>query len=237
MKSAFADTALSRTHALTSANSISIGRLLPQMIYWSRAALDSHAATGEKPGLVIPTGNLGNAFAAILARACGLPIGPIVLATNANATLSDWFASGRYEARPSLATLANAMDVGAPSNFERLDGFAGGDIARVERVDDATIRERIRATFSATGYIACPHTATALEAHARLPQAERAARPWLVAATAHPGKFADAVEPLIDSKISLPPSLASILDRPVRVRDIPGTPADLANALASRETA
>ena len=237
VKSAFADTALSRTHALTSANSISIGRLLPQMIYWSRAALDSHAATGEKPGLVIPTGNLGNAFAAILARACGLPIGPIVLATNANATLSDWFTSGRYEARPSLATLANAMDVGAPSNFERLDGFAGGDIARVERVDDATIRERIRATFSATGYIACPHTATALEAHARLPQAERAARPWLVAATAHPGKFADAVEPLIDSKISLPPSLASILDRPVRVRDIPGTPADLANALASRETA
>ena len=112
--------------------------------------MDCHAATGEKPGLVIPTGNLGNAFAAILARACGLPIGPIVLATNANATLSDWFTSGRYEARPSLATLANAMDVGAPSNFERLDGFAGGDIARVERVDDATIRDRIRATFSAT---------------------------------------------------------------------------------------
>lgn len=132
VKAAFADPGLSRRHALTSANSISIGRLLPQMVYWSRAALDVWTETGEAPGLVVPTGNLGNAFAAVLARACGLPIGPIVLATNANSTLSDWFASGRYQARPSLATIANAMDVGAPSNFERLAGFEDSRIEAVE---------------------------------------------------------------------------------------------------------
>ncbi|MEA1941975.1 MAG: threonine synthase [Pseudomonadota bacterium] len=220
VKAAFADPALSGQHKLTSANSISIGRLLPQMVYWSRAALDVYRQTGEKPGLVVPTGNLGNAFAAILARACGLPIGPVVLATNANTTLSDWFASGRYEARPSLATIANAMDVGAPSNFERLAGFEDGDIAGVARIDDDTIRSRMRTCFDETGYVACPHTATGLEAHARLPEAERKARPWLVAATAHPGKFADIVEPVIGRKVDLPPALAGVLERPVRVSDI-----------------
>ena len=220
VKAAFADPALAERHALTSANSISIGRLLPQMVYWSRAALDVYRETGEKPGLVVPTGNLGNAFAAILARACGLPVGPVVLATNANTTLSDWFESGRYEARPSLATIANAMDVGAPSNFERLAGFKEGEIAGVARIDDETIRARMRTCFQDTGYVACPHTATGLEAHARLPEAERKARPWLVAATAHPGKFADIVEPVIGRKVDLPPALADVLDRPVRVSDI-----------------
>ncbi|MBO6764501.1 threonine synthase [Maricaulis sp.] len=221
VKAAFADADLTARHSLTSANSISIGRLLPQMVYWSRAALDTEAETGAKPGLVIPTGNLGNAFAAILARACGLPIGPIVLATNANTTLSDWFASGRYSARASIATIANAMDVGAPSNFERLDGFDGGAIAGVECIDDDTIRTRIRTTFENSGYIACPHTATGLEAHARLPEAERKARPWIVAATAHPGKFADIVEPVIGRSVELPPALAGVLQREVRVSDIP----------------
>ena len=90
VKAAFADKALSAEHALTSANSISIGRLLPQMVYWARAALDVYAQTGKKPGLVIPTGNLGNALAALMARELGLPIGPVVLATNANATLAEF---------------------------------------------------------------------------------------------------------------------------------------------------
>ena len=224
VKAAFADPELSARHSLTSANSISIGRLLPQMVYWARASLDVARETGEKPGLVIPTGNLGNAFAAILARACGLPIGPVVLATNANSTLSDWFETGRYEARPSLATIANAMDVGAPSNFERLAGFdtgaEGGRIAGVVSVDDDTIRQRLRTTVDATGYVACPHTATGLEAQARLPEAMRRERPWIVAATAHPGKFADIVEPVIGAPIALPPALAAVLERPVRVQDI-----------------
>ena len=223
VKSAFADPALSARHRLTSANSISIGRFLPQMVYWARAALDIQAQTGTAPGLIVPTGNLGNAFAAVMARACGLPIGPIVLATNANGTLADWYASGRYRARPSIATLANAMDVGAPSNFERLDHFGDDLIEAVFRVEDADIRARMRTVHETTGYVACPHTATAIEAFNRLPDASRKARTWIAGATAHPGKFADIVEPEIGMPVALPPALAAVLERPVRVCDIDGT--------------
>ncbi|WP_291845243.1 threonine synthase [Maricaulis sp.] len=231
VKSAFADPGLRQAHNLTSANSISIGRFLPQMTYWARAALDVFAETGIAPGLVIPTGNLGNAFAAVLARACGLPIGPIVLATNANATLSDWFSTGRYQSRPSIATHANAMDVGAPSNFERLANLSGDQIAGVCLVDDTAIRDRIETCFHETGYIACPHTATALEAWHRLPGPEQQARRWIVGATAHPAKFAETVEPVIGQPVALPPALKAVLDRPVRCQNLRNELADLARLL------
>ncbi|RKQ95685.1 threonine synthase [Maricaulis maris] len=231
VKSAFADTALAARHNLTSANSISIGRFLPQMSYWARAALDTFAETGTAPGLIIPTGNLGNAFAAILARACGLPIGPIILATNANATLADWFAGGDYAGRASIATLANAMDVGAPSNFERLSDMPAGQVARVEQVEDNDIRHRIRTIHDQTGYVACPHTATALEAWHRLDDVDRAARHWLIGATAHPAKFADTVEPLIGQSIKLPPMLKAALNRPVRSHDLRNELGELARLL------
>ncbi|MFY0638965.1 threonine synthase [Maricaulis maris] len=232
VKAAFADPDLSRRHNLTSANSISIGRFLPQMTYWARAALDVYAETGEAPGLIIPTGNLGNAFAAVLARACGLPIGPIVLATNANTTLADWFRSGRYQGRPSIATLANAMDVGAPSNFERLSALKDAQIEDVLAIDDASIKSRIKASFDTSDYIACPHTATALEAWHRLDPAIRDARRWIIGATAHPGKFADTVEPVVGRPVGLPPALRTVLDRPVRCHDIAADKAALANLLA-----
>lgn len=231
VKAAFADHELSARLGLTSANSISIGRLLPQMAYWARASLDIYRESGLKPGLVIPTGNLGNGFAAVLARACGLPIGPIVLATNANTTLADWHASGQYVARESIATLANAMDVGAPSNFERLSGFGEHLVADVVRVEDDAIRRRIAASYAASGYIACPHTATALEAHARLTPEQKSERPWILAATAHPYKFADVVAPLIGQPLAPPPSLADVLTRPVHVSDIAASAKALRQAL------
>tara|TARA_R110000868_G_scaffold190550_1_gene434355 strand:- start:8786 stop:10093 length:1308 start_codon:yes stop_codon:yes gene_type:complete len=237
VKTAFADAQLSARHGLTSANSISIGRLLPQMAYWAQASLDVYGRTGIKPGLIIPTGNLGNGFAAVLARACGLPIGPIILATNANATLIDWHKSGQYSARQSIATLANAMDVGAPSNFERLSGFGDDLVEDVVRVDDDAIRERITATWRRSGYIACPHTATALEAFARLPANQRRERPWIAAATAHPYKFADVVESLIGEPLTAPPGLAEVLQRPVHLTDIEAIITDLGDALTAQRAA
>ncbi|WP_297734578.1 threonine synthase [uncultured Maricaulis sp.] len=234
VKTAFADPELSRAHNLTSANSISIGRFLPQMTYWARAALDVYAETGEPPGLIIPTGNLGNAFAAVLARTCGLPIGPIVLATNANTTLADWFRSGRYEGRPSIATLANAMDVGAPSNFERLAALEDSQIESVVSVDDKHIKTRMKTVFDETGYIACPHTATALEAFERLDPDPRQSRRWIVGATAHPGKFADIVEAVIGQPVDLPATLRAVLERPVRCHDIAPDKAALANLLGGK---
>ncbi|MDP9162483.1 MAG: threonine synthase, partial [Pseudomonadota bacterium] len=167
-KAAFADPAMTERFNLTSANSISIGRLMPQMAYLAFAAARVQAETGEKPGLVIPTGNLGHGFAAVYARAMGAPIGPVLLVTNENATLSNWYESGSYEPRPSVATIANAMDVGAPSNFERLIALAEGDRdVSVDLVTDDAIKARIVADHEA-GYLWCPHSAAAAEAFSRL---------------------------------------------------------------------
>jgi threonine synthase len=214
VKAAFADPALSAAQRLTSANSINIGRLLPQMAYAGHAALRLFAETGVKPGFVVPTGNLGHGFAVLYTRALGLPVGPVVLVTNANRTLFEWHRTGDYAPRASLATLANAMDVGAPSNFERLAALAPElRESRVDLVQDEAIRARMKAGYEASGYVWCPHSATAAEAYARLPEAERAERPWIAAATAHPFKFAEGIEPVIGTRIQAPPTLAAILGR------------------------
>lgn len=214
VKTAFADRALSQALRLTSANSINIARLLPQAAYLAFAALRSFSETGIAPGFVIPTGNLGHVFAAVYARSLGIPIGPITGVTNANRTLIEWQRSGTYTPRPSVATIANAMDVGAPSNFERLIALpeAQRDVA-IELVDDDTIRTRIRSEYDRTGYVWDPHSATAAEAWTRMEEARRAGRGWIAAATAHPYKFADVVEPVIGRPIDPPPALAAILGR------------------------
>ncbi len=217
VKTAFADQALSGQHRLTSANSINIGRLLPQLAYSAWAAVQVREATGEAPGFVIPSGNLGHAFAVLLAKALGLPVGPVILATNANRTLKDWHDSGKFEPRPSVATIANAMDVGNPSNFERILALPRElrDVG-VELVTDDAIKMRISRDYRESGHVWCPHSATAAEAWARLGPAEREERPWIVAATAHPYKFAEVVEPLIGQAIEPSPALAAIHNRPTR---------------------
>jgi len=232
VKAAFADPELSDKHGLTSANSISIGRLLPQMSYWAATSLKSFRETGIKPGLIIPTGNLGNAVSALIAKTCGLPIGPVILATNANKTLPEWHANGQYQARPAIATIANAMDVGDPSNFERLNYLPQAPVAGVFRVEDSAIKTRIQKSYEASGYMACPHTATALEAFDRFEDSKKEERPWLIGATAHPAKFADIVEPLIGDKVKYPPALQDVLKRPISVTDIPARLQDLTDALS-----
>jgi threonine synthase len=224
VKAAFADRVLAGAHNLTSANSINIGRLLPQIAYLAYASVRLARETGNEVGLVIPSGNLGHGFAALYARAMGFPIRPIVLATNANRTLADWKATGVYSPRASVATVANAMDVGAPSNFERLAALPP-EARRlgVDLVTDDGIRERIAADHAASGYVWCPHSATAAEAYARLPDRVRAEVTWIVAATAHPFKFAETVEPLIGTSIAPPPALAAIRDRPRSGRAIPAS--------------
>jgi threonine synthase len=180
----------------------------------------------------MPTGNLGHGFAVLLARAMGVPVGPVVLATNANRTLKDWHHSHRYEPRASIATLANAMDVGNPSNFERLIALPEElRQVRVELVDDDQIKARIKADYERSGYVWCPHSATAAEAYARLPNRERSERPWIVAATAHPYKFRETVEPLIGREVEPTPALGSILHRNTRKAEIAPTLEALARSL------
>ncbi|MFY9342621.1 MAG: threonine synthase [Planctomycetota bacterium] len=232
VKAAFADRELVAQHGLVSANSISLGRLLPQLAYYAHAALDARARGLPAVNFVVPTGNLGNAFACLLARDCGLPIGRIVLATNANRVLPTFLASGRYEPAPSVATLANAMDVGAPSNLERLR-HRYPDPARVvsaDWVDDATIRATVRSTWQTTGAIVCPHTACGLAALERL-RARGETGTWIVAATAHPAKFDTVIEPIV-GPVPVPAALQALLARPSRAEPLAPTLAALRTRLA-----
>jgi threonine synthase len=223
IKAALGDHDLRERRRLASANSISLGRLLPQMAYYAHTAIAFHAEYGRTLGFIIPTGNLGNACAAVLARRMGLPVGDIVLACNANDTLPRYFDGADYAPQTTRATLANAMDVGTPSNFERLRHWHADDTAlraalTAVAVDDATIRDTVRAAPGRHGIVPCPHTATALHALETL-RASGDTRPWAVVATAHPAKFDTVVEPLVGYPVPPPPALAECLKRPAR-----GTP-------------
>lgn len=217
-KQALADEDLRARVRLGSANSISLGRLLPQAAYYAHAATHFHAAHGQPLNFIVPTGNLGNASAAFVARTMGAPVGEIRLACNANDTLPRYFAGADYAPRPTRATLANAMDVGAPSNFERLRHWHADDAALragfvAAGVDDATIREVVREAPVRHGIVACPHTATGLKLLQDLRDAGDT-RPWAVVATAHPAKFESIVEPLVGRVVEPPPALAECLARP-----------------------
>ena len=236
VKAAMADEKLAAQHRFSSANSINIGRLLPQSIYYADASLRHYRRTGNKPGFIIPTGNLGNAFACIMAREMGLPIGPVILATNANKTIADYFESLEWLPRASLQTLASAMDVGDPSNMERLRKLIGdADVLRdrmaVASVNDAEIQAAIRQDFAEFGFATCPHTATATHTWRNLPSSLAEQCDWILVATAHPAKFETIVEPLIGETIALPPELAAIMSRPTHAVSIEANLESLAAAL------
>ncbi|NBX24560.1 MAG: threonine synthase [Planctomycetes bacterium] len=212
VKGALADASLVRAHGLVSANSISLGRLLPQMAYYALAASACVRTGRDMPGFVVPTGNLGNAFACLLARERGAPIRRVMLATNANRALVALAATGRFEPARTVATLANAMDVGAASNAERLlDRFPQMRHALdADWVDDEAIREAIQATDAEHGLAICPHTACGMEVLRRL-RAQGDGDTWIVAATAHAAKFDSVVEPLLGRAVPVPPALAALL--------------------------
>lgn len=199
---------------LTSANSINVGRLLPQVVYYAWSSLEYRRRHGAAPSYIVPTGNLGNALACVWARQIGFPIERIVLATNANETLADYYRTGEWGPRESIPTLANAMDVGDPSNMERLRALYPDHASfvaniHVETVTDDEIEEVIRNGESEWGRVFDPHTACAIRARERLGGAH-----WICAATAHPAKFETIVEPLVGHEVDLPPALAALMDRP-----------------------
>lgn len=236
VKAAMADATLAAAYRFSSANSINIGRLLPQSTYYADASLRHFRRTGAKPGFIIPTGNLGNASACIMAREMGLPIGPIILATNANRTISDYFQTLQWLPRASLQTLASAMDVGDPSNMERLRKLIGDaevlrDQLGVVSVSDDEITAAMCQDFRDFGFATCPHTATASYAWRQLDADLAEKNDWILVATAHPAKFETIVEPLIGESVPIPPELTGILSRPTRSLSIDATLDSLAAAL------
>jgi threonine synthase len=204
---------------LSSANSINIGRLLPQVTYYAMASLLYFRRHNENASFVIPSGNVGNATAALWAKKIGFPIGQIVMATNANRVVPDYFKTGQWKPAVSIATLANAMDVGNPSNMERVFHLArtGTDLKDVSSisVSDEQIRETIRAGEKKYGEIWCPHTATAVFAREQMKSGH-----WIVVATAHPAKFETIVEPLIGHSVEMPHALAALMKLPTHCEEI-----------------
>lgn len=236
VKEAFADAQLRARMQLSSANSINLGRLLPQAVYYAATSLAIWRKHGERASFIVPSGNLGNAMACFWAQKVGLPIGDIIMAHDANRTVPEYFDSGEWKPRPSVATLASAMNVGNPSNMERVRSvFSGVDelrkVATAYSVDDHAIRERIRADFKRYGRVWCPHTAVAAEVYERLPAEVRAGRRWVLVSTAHPAKFREIVEPLIGREVAVPETLARLFARPTECTEIAADLASLRSAL------
>jgi threonine synthase len=230
-KEAFADASLRAERRLSSANSINVGRLLPQMVPYAVASLAYLRERGAAPGFIVPTGNVGNSAAAMWARRVGLPVREVVLATNANRTVADFAAGRGWEGSPTVPTLASAMDVGRPSNLERvLHLFGGADAARSELralvVSDDEIRDEIRRGEAEWGEVWDPHTATAAAVRRRI-----AGEDWVLVSTAHPAKFESVVEPLVGHDVPVPPALAALLDRPAHSTEIDANLGALRTAL------
>ncbi|HEX8783289.1 MAG TPA: threonine synthase [Steroidobacteraceae bacterium] len=236
VKAAFLDPQLAEQRLLSSANSINLGRLLPQSAYYAATSLAVWRRYGEPASFIVPSGNLGNAVACLWARRVGLPIGEVLLAHNANRTVPDFLVSGAWQPRPSIATLASAMDVGDPSNMERLRALypqledLRGAVSACS-VSDEEIRARIRAGFRDYGQMWCPHTATAAEAWERLSPARRRERRWVLVSTAHAAKFREIVEPLIGREVPVPETLARLFARPAQYVEIDATLAALRKVL------
>ena len=217
VKSAFLKREMSERMNLTSANSINISRLVPQSFYYFDAA--RNLPEGAKPTFVIPSGNFGNLTAGLFAEAMGLPVEQFVAATNRNDVVPVYLKEGEYRPRPSVATISNAMDVGAPSNFARMESIFGSEWERMRsRVvgfayDDEMTRNTIRRIMLETGYTLEPHGAVGWMAS----EAWRKDHPGahtVVLETAHPSKFLDVMEEeLGKSAIEIPERLACLADR------------------------
>ncbi len=218
VKSAFLDTDLSLKFNLTSANSINISRLLPQMFYYFNASRQFE--DGTPLSFVIPSGNFGNLTAGLLAQKMGLSVKQFVAATNVNAIVPHYLGSGIYEPKPSIATISNAMDVGAPSNFARMQELHKNSWeAMVQNISGYSYNDdQTRLTISKVAddfnYQVCPHTAVGI----------LAAQEWseknvndvvITLATAHPAKFLDTMELALGvGSIEIPSRLACLADIP-----------------------
>lgn len=223
-KEAFQEQARLGRRTLTSANSINVGRFLPQTSYffevWAR--LQARSENRTQILFSVPSGNFGNLAAGLLAKTMGLSDVSFLAATNMNDGVVEFLRTGRFLPRPSTPTLSTAMDVGDPSNLDRITHLYGGKLDGLRedlvghRVTDAETTSCIRRIHQETGYILDPHSAVGFAALER----ELASRPevtGVLLATAHPAKFAEVVEPAIGQTLPIPPELARCLQGERRV--------------------
>ena len=215
VKSAFLDGELNERLLLTSANSINVARFLPQAFYYFNAyAQLKKAGMADNLVVCVPSGNFGNITAGLIAHRMGLPIKRFIAANNANDVFFKYLQNGEYEPRPSIATIANAMDVGDPSNFARILDLYGNDHARITSLisgttySDGLIAKTMEECFKDTGYILDPHGAVGYRA---LKQSLRPGETGVFLETAHPAKFKDTVEAHIGCEVEIPSRLADFM--------------------------
>ena len=215
VKTAFLNKELNKKLFLTSANSINIARLLPQVVYYFYA----YAQLKDKSKDVVisvPSGNFGNLTAGLIAFKMGLPVKRFIAATNINDVVPEYLNTGEYNPRTSVQTLANAMDVGDPSNFVRVLELFNKQLDEIKNsikgfvVDDDTIRKTVKEVHDKTGYVLDPHGACGYEA---LKNDLKNYEQGIFLATAHPAKFPDVIEEQIDKEIEMPETMQQFMNR------------------------
>ncbi len=234
VKEAFLDAELQAARPLTSANSINIARWIPQATYYASTV----HMMGENVLFSVPSGNFGNLAAGLLAHKMGMPCKGFIAATNANSVVPEYLATGDYQPRASVATISNAMDVGAPSNFIRLTRLFGDDLEAFRstvsgfHLDDDATRQRIRHIHKTSGYVCDPHGAIGHQAlDTALNEDPEALGVFLH--TAAPCKFGDVVAPEIGTDPAMPDRLKAIIDRPKQAVNISATYVALKDYLLS----
>lgn len=215
VKSAFIDNELNGHMKLTSANSINVARFLPQAFYYFNAYARMKAM-GKADNMVVcvPSGNFGNICAALFGHAMGLPVKRFIAANNANDIFYNYLKTGKYEPKHSLQTIANAMDVGDPSNFARIYELYKGDHAKITSLisgatySDDMIRETMKDCYAKTGYILDPHGACGYRA---LSEQLKDGEVGVFCETAHPAKFKETVDSIIGCDVEIPARLAEFM--------------------------
>lgn len=215
VKSAFMDGDLNKHMKLTSANSINVARFLPQAFYYFNAYARMKAnGLAENPVMCVPSGNFGNITAGLFAREMGLPIRRFIAANNANNIFYNYLKTGIYEPKPSVQTIANAMDVGDPSNFARIYDLYNGSHDKISSIisgatyTDDEIKAAVKQCFKDNGYILDPHGACGYQA---LKDNLKKGETGVFCETAHPAKFKDTIEKIIDKEIEIPQRLSDFM--------------------------
>jgi threonine synthase len=220
VKQAFLDEELRSKFNLASANSINISRLIPQSFYYFAAYAQAKKKGNKLPVVFsVPSGNFGNLSAGLMANQMGLPIHAFIAATNINRIVPEYLKTGSYAPKPSQETLSNAMDVGNPSNFIRMQLLAGKEWEKVKQLvkgyvtDDEKTKEIIQEIFEKYQYIMCPHTAVGYDGLQQYRKEYKEEVCGIVLSTAHYAKFLPTVEGTLGQKVEIPARLEELLDK------------------------
>ena len=220
VKQAFLDADLRAKFNLASANSINIARLIPQSFYYFAAYAEAKRKGLHHPLVFsVPSGNFGNLSAGLMAYQMGLPVKAFIAACNENHPVPDYLSTGVYHPEPSVETISNAMDVGSPSNFVRMQILSGGVLDEIKQVvkgyftDDVQTKNRMSEVYEKTGYIMCPHTAVGYDGLLQYQKECGEKVTGVVLSTAHYAKFLPTVEAVIGGKVPVPLRLSELLDK------------------------